>query len=132
MSFVGPIARLRDLLAKTLLVSSEAGGPVATSLTAAGRLFTRVRDGAEALRRVHDEQFDLVVVVSTGKEMDLVETVLNLRDIRPSVPLIALSDPADPARDPAIENILSLAIPEVAILTVEQFQNGLKSTERSL
>lgn len=130
MSFVEPVARLRDSLAKTLLVSAQSGGPVASSLTHAGRSFTSVRNGNEALRRVHQESFDLVVLHSTGKEMDLVETVLNLRDIRPSIPLIVLRDPTDPQRDPALEGIYSLAIPELAVLTLEELQRDLNAAEK--
>ena len=130
MSLVGSVVRLRGLLEKTLLVSSKSGGPVARSLADAGCLFTRVRDGTAALYRMRHETFDTVVLVSTGKEMDLVETVLNLRDMRPSIPIIVLSDPTNPKRDPALEGIVSRAIPQLAILTLQEFQSRLDATEK--
>ncbi len=55
--------------------------------------------------------------------MDLVETALNLRDIRPSLPIIVLTNPANPERDTAGETLISEAIPQVPILTIEQFQS---------
>jgi hypothetical protein len=114
---------------KTLIVSSESGGPVASRLAKARWPFSRARDGTAALRRIRHERFGRVVVVSTGNEMDLVETVLNLRDMRPSMPLIIVSDPSNPQRDPALEAIISLSIPELSILTLEEFQRNLKGTE---
>jgi CheY-like chemotaxis protein len=131
MNLVGPVVRSWNLSAKTLLVSSESG-PVAAFLADAGCLFTTVSDGASALHRVHHEKFDSVVVLSTGKDMDLVETVLNLRDIMPKTPVIILTDPTNSERDPALEAIKSLAVPQLSIVTLEEFQRGLKSTERSL
>ena len=129
MSLVGHVIRSRDLLEKTLLVSSKSDGPVARCLADAGCLFTRVRDSTAALYRIRHETFDTVVVVSTGKEMDLVETVLNLRDIKPSIPIVVLSDPTNPQRDPALEGIISRAIPQLAILTLEEFQSRLDATK---
>jgi DNA-binding NarL/FixJ family response regulator len=130
MSLVGPVIRARDVVAKTLLVSSESGGPVASCLADAGCLFTRVPDGTVALRRVHHERFDQVIVVSTGKEMDLVETVLNLRDIRPSTPVIILSDPTNPECNPALEAAISLAIPKLSVRTLEEFQRELEEIQK--
>ena len=61
--------------------------------------------------------------------MDLVETILNLRDIKPSMPVIVLLDPA--SSDPnaaAAQAIIARAIPEIPIFTLSEFQSRLVST----
>lgn len=53
--------------------------------------FVRVPDGETAIAQAQHESFDLAVVVSTGDNMDLAETVFNLRDISPSMPILIVS-----------------------------------------
>lgn len=54
----------------------------------------RVSNGRSALSRVRTEAFDAAVIASTGEEMDVVETVLNLRDIRAAMPVFILAERA--------------------------------------
>ena len=45
------------------------------------------RDAKTAIAKVRRESFDLAVLISTGPEMDVTETLFNLRDLRQSLPI---------------------------------------------
>ena len=49
-----------------------------------------VSDGEQAVERIERESFDATVVLSTGKNMDALETALNLRDINRAMHILVL------------------------------------------
>jgi hypothetical protein len=114
---------------KTLLVCSRRCAEVESQLANLECRLTKVRDGNKALGKIRHETFDTAILLSTGEQMDLVETILNLRDIRPSMPVIVLIDPVNSEPNAAAQAIIARAIPEVPVFTVTEFQTHLESIE---
>lgn len=113
----------------TLLVCARRCADVESQLTHSGCRLTKVRDGTKALGKIRHKTFDTTILLSTGEQMDLVETILNLRDIKPSMPVIVLLDPESSDPNAAAQAIIARAIPEIPIFTLTEFQSHLVSTK---
>jgi DNA-binding response OmpR family regulator len=75
-----------------LLVCAQERVDLEQPLKAAGCEVITTTDGEAAVARARRQRFDLAVLASTGKTMDLMETVFNLRDIRYSMPILVVRD----------------------------------------
>ena len=80
---------------KVLIVCSDASAAVKTRLDCDGWLANWARDAKTAIARVRRERFDLAVLISTGQEMDITETLFNLRDLRQSLPIAVVQPSSD-------------------------------------
>lgn len=105
---------------KALLVCSHRRAEVEAQLAGCGLRLRRVRDGSAALGSVRHQVFDTAILLSTGEQMDLVETILNLRDIRPTMPVIVLIDSPASELPANTQAILADAVPEVPIFNLSQ------------
>lgn len=116
MSVVPSVRNSRPRFHKTLLVCAESCDAVEKCLASAGCVVTKVCDGDRAVNTMRREIFDTAVVVSTGREMDLAETVFNLRDIRNSMEIVIVTDCAD-ARGSVIRKI-AVTVPKIITLNL--------------
>jgi 5S rRNA maturation endonuclease (ribonuclease M5) len=108
------------LFAKALLVCEEGCPEVEGWISEAAAAVVRVCKGDSAVRRVRREFFDVTVVISTGKEMDLAETVFNLRDIKSSMEIIIVADCSD-ASGSMIGNIAK-TVPNTVVVNRQALQ----------
>jgi hypothetical protein len=77
---------------KIMLVRSKPIDEVEQYLLATGGEVVTLDDGESAINEAQHARFDMAVLVSTGKGMDLAETVFNLRDVSPSMPIVIIAD----------------------------------------
>lgn len=115
---------------RALLVCSRRCAEVETRLAEIGCRLKKARNGNEALGSVRRQTFDMAILLSTGEQMDLVETILNLRDIRPSMPVIVLMDPVSSAPTASAQAILARAAPEVPIFNLPQLLTHLDQSQQ--
>ena len=114
---------------KVLLVCSGICKEVENCLQQAGCRVTKVDQGRAAVNRARHEMLDTAVLISTGPDMDLAETALNLRDINPSIAIIFVADRqgGDQEADPT--DAIAHAIPKAKVLTTIELGPYLDSPE---
>ena len=81
-----------DNLGKIMLVSSKPSEDVEKCLRTAGGEIVTVNNGEGAIIQARHATFRMAVLVSTGKTMDMAETVFNLRDISSSMPILIVKE----------------------------------------
>jgi hypothetical protein len=81
-----------EKLGKIMLVCSRPSEDVEKCLRTAGGEIVTVNDGEGAIVQAQHATFRMAVLVSTGKTMDLAETVFNLRDISSSMPILIIKE----------------------------------------
>ena len=116
---------------RVMLVSSEACDEVENCLLAAGCKVVKVGGGQAAVSRAERELFDAAVVVSTGKTMDLAETVFNLRDINGSMQIIIVADRSDMNQSAIVKEIVASLTPNTQALTIAELENQLAPLKSS-
>lgn len=117
---------------RVLLVSAAACDDIEECLFRAGCSVSKVRDGSAALSRVRHELLDSIILVSTGTEMDLAETALNLRDMNPALEIIILTDQKGNAEEAAQTAVVVHAIPQTRILTITELNDHLAAPSISV
>ena len=80
--------------------------------------------------KLRHEVIDAAVLISTGREMDLTETALTLRDINASVEIIVLMDPSGTGDEAARTDVVAHAIPKAKLLTASELNNYFAPPER--
>ena len=110
---------------KTLLVSTTPRNDVQQCLRAAGTNVIVAQNGPEAIRRAEHATFDMAVIVSTGPYMDLIETYLNIRELKPSMEIVLLAQDEAHAEEQTA-NRIATCFARTHALTVEGLADYLR------
>ena len=110
---------------KILLVCSPDCNRVEKHLLHAGYWVTKVGEGTAAIDRAKHELLNAAVLISTGKEMDLAETVLNLRDVNPGVEIIIIADSQHAEERDAQAAAIIRALPGTTLLRINELERYL-------
>ena len=121
MSAEGPESK------KILLVCSRGCTRVEHYLVHAGYRVTKVDEGRAAIARAKHEPVNAAVLVSTGMEMDLAETALNLKDISPCVPIIIVAGSSNAEEKAVQAAAIVRALPEITVVTAGELEHHLTS-----
>jgi CheY-like chemotaxis protein len=116
-------------LKKVLLVCSRGCAGVEENLRHAGYRVIKVADGTAAIERAKHEPLNAAVLISTGTQMDVAETALNLKDINSTVEIIIVVG-SDIAGEKAAQTAAIVrALPKTSVVTVGEFDRYLASLE---
>ena len=86
---------------------------------------TKVGEGTAAIERAKHELLNAAVLISTGKEMDLAETVLNLRDVNPGVEIIIIADSQHAEERDTQAAAIVRALPRTTLLRINELERYL-------
>ena len=111
---------------KIMVVCSDFNDNLATDSARDGWRLIWVYDGKTAISKVRREKFDMIVLLSTGKEMDVTETLLNLRDIRESMPIVVVTEPHEVEKSPGP----NLTLPNTKVVSVQGLGNLIESLKK--
>jgi DNA-binding NtrC family response regulator len=113
---------------KMMVVCSDFHDDLESHLVWEGWIVIWVYDAKTAIAKVRRERFNLTVLISTGKEMDVTETLLNLRDIRRSMPIVVVAE-AGGNEDLAGQEFVPLSNTKVLPLSaIDSFVTSLRET----
>jgi DNA-binding NarL/FixJ family response regulator len=112
---------------KVLLVCSPQCGQVEDQLLRAGYYVTKVDEGTAAIERAKHQPLNAAVLISTGKEMDLAETVLNLRDVNPDVEIIIVAGAHHSEERAGQTAAIVRALPDTTVVTPGELDRHLAS-----
>jgi hypothetical protein len=114
-------------LGKILLVGAKIPAPIIESLLDSGCRVKRIATGNGAVSQAQREMFDAAIIVSTGHDMDVAETIFNLSDINKAMQFIIISDPGTVGEPEISTRSLERAVPNTRVMNSEELQSYLAS-----
>lgn len=87
-----------------------------------GSRITKLPSGKMAVSHAQRELFDVAIIFSTGEEMDLAETIFNLRDIDGSMQVVIVSNGRDPSKGAIPKQALVCFVPNAKVMTLKELK----------
>lgn len=112
-----------------LLVCSDRSHAAEGRLRATGCKITKVADGRSAVSLTKRYGFDAAVLISTGTEMDVTETALNLRDVNPPMPIFIIAEKSESGRKLLSRSHVAELIPKTITLGIRELTNFLAASD---
>lgn len=110
---------------RVLLVCAADCPEVEECLTRAQCLVVKADKGTTAVHCARRENLDATILISTGKEMDLAETALNLADVNPSLEIIIVVASKRAEEEAVSADTIAHAIPKAKVLTDTELSDYL-------
>lgn len=115
-----------------MLVCADGCDEVEKRLLTAGCRVVKLDSGEAAISRARRENFDVAVLVSTGKAMDLAETVLNLRDVNRSLQIVVVTEREIVKKNDFLaKTLVAYPVPGTQLLTMAQFERQIMARSAS-
>jgi DNA-binding NtrC family response regulator len=114
-------------LEKIILIGAKIPASLNAIFQGANFSVTNVSSGKIAVSRAQREMFDAAILISTGEEMDLAETVFNLRDINDSMELIILSDHTNTIKSAVPKKTLAGLVSHATVMTAHELKKHFNS-----
>jgi hypothetical protein len=109
-----------------MLVCSDPCKEVEKQLRGAGYWSFHFSGGRTAIQSAKHELFDMAVVISSADSMDSVETVLNLREIRPAMPIVVIAEKNNRDWRGADRAVMSQTLGKITVVSSGEFKSVLE------
>jgi hypothetical protein len=116
---------------RVLLVCAEECAELEKKIGCSGCVVLKADDSFEAMSCARHQQLDAAILVSTGREMDVTETALNLGDINRSLEIIILADESSGLDSTIDSETASRATAAPRVLTAPELTTYLASPDWS-
>jgi DNA-binding response OmpR family regulator len=91
---------------------------------------TRIPTGKTAISYAQREMFDAAIIVSTGDEMDVAETIFNLTDINSAMQIILVSDRIKKSEPEIQTHSLERVVPNTKVMTLQELRIYFDSKQK--
>jgi hypothetical protein len=110
-----------------LLVCAEDCAELEKNIGCTGCVVVKAEDSSAAMLCARHQQLDAAILVSTGREMDVTETALNLGDINRSLEIIIVADTTSARESASDAQAAARAIGVAKILAAPELTTYLAS-----